>query len=95
MLKLISLGVFSFSIDLEVGHGQLVAVVGHVGAGKSSLVSALLGEMNKVSGQVTVNVRTSRVFQSAYGEHACIPEAEPNLRAWRLFIFQAHGVLFL
>lgn len=45
------------SINLEVGHGQLVAVVGHVGSGKSSLVSAMLGEMNKKEGRVTVNVR--------------------------------------
>ena len=45
-----------FSMNLQVGHGQLVAVVGHVGAGKSSLVSALLGEMNKTEGRVVVNV---------------------------------------
>ena len=36
-----------------------MAVVGHVGAGKSSLVSALLGEMNKTEGRVVVNVRNT------------------------------------
>jgi len=34
-----------------------VAVVGNVGAGKSSLVSAILGEMSKDSGSVNVDVR--------------------------------------
>lgn len=33
-----------------------MAVVGHVGSGKSSLLSALLGEMDKVEGTVSVKV---------------------------------------
>ncbi|GAA6005323.1 hypothetical protein JCM10207_002938 [Rhodosporidiobolus poonsookiae] len=41
-------------ITLSVKKGELIAVVGQVGAGKSSLLSAVLGEMNKVDGQVTV-----------------------------------------
>ena len=38
-------------------HGSLVAVVGSVGAGKSSLISAVLGEMEKLHGSVTVKVQ--------------------------------------
>ncbi|MEQ2184112.1 hypothetical protein GOODEAATRI_004572 [Goodea atripinnis] len=34
--------------------GSLVAVVGHVGCGKSSLISALLGDMEKMEGEVSV-----------------------------------------
>lgn len=34
-----------------------MAVVGPVGCGKSSLVSALLGEMEKLEGTVSVKVR--------------------------------------
>ena len=45
------------SINLEVAEGRLVAVVGTVGCGKSSLISAMLGEMDKVTG--TVNTRVS------------------------------------
>lgn len=45
------------SINLEVAEGRLVAVVGTVGCGKSSLISAILGEMDKVTG--TVNTRVS------------------------------------
>ena len=44
------------SIDVKVGEGQLVAVVGPVGCGKSSLIAAFLGEMEKVSGYVTLKV---------------------------------------
>jgi ABC-type branched-subunit amino acid transport system ATPase component len=32
-------------INMEVKEGQLVCIVGRVGSGKSSLLSALLGEM--------------------------------------------------
>jgi ABC-type hemin transport system ATPase subunit len=35
-----------------VGRGELVGVVGVVGAGKSSLLSALLGEMAALGGPV-------------------------------------------
>ena len=45
------------SIKLCVKEGSLVAVVGSVGSGKTSLLSALLGEMVKVKGQVKVKVR--------------------------------------
>ena len=50
---------FDCRIDLEIPKGKLVAVVGQVGAGKSSLVSAILGEMEKLEGTVTVQVATS------------------------------------
>ena len=46
-----------FSINFKASPGELVAVVGQVGAGKSSLISALLGEMNKVEGAVSLRVR--------------------------------------
>ena len=49
---------FEFSINLEVERGSLVAVVGQVGCGKSSLLSSFLGEMEKKHGTVIVNVRT-------------------------------------
>lgn len=39
-----------------IPEGSLVAVVGPVGSGKSSLLSALLGEMDKLEGTVVVQV---------------------------------------
>ena len=44
------------SLNLHIRPGQLVAVVGHVGSGKTSLLSALLGEMEVLSGTVSRNV---------------------------------------
>ena len=45
-----------FSINLKVKRGSLVGVVGIVGSGKSSLLSVLLGEMERDCGQVTIRV---------------------------------------
>ena len=47
---------FTCSINLHVKKGQLLAVVGPVGAGKTSLISAVLGEMQKISGTVAFKV---------------------------------------
>jgi len=44
---------------MQVPPGSLLAVVGAVGSGKSSLLSAMLGEMDKVKGKVKVKVRTN------------------------------------
>ncbi|XP_037804292.1 canalicular multispecific organic anion transporter 1-like isoform X2 [Penaeus monodon] len=60
------------NIDLEVGHRKLVAVVGSVGAGKSSLISALLGEMKKEAGRVVVNGRVAYVSQQAWLQNATL-----------------------
>lgn len=53
-------GFLAPSLDIQVPKGALVAVVGPVGCGKSSLVSALLGEMEKLEGKVYVKVRGVR-----------------------------------
>jgi ABC-type multidrug transport system fused ATPase/permease subunit len=44
------------NINVKVKPGNLVAVVGPVGSGKSSLLSAVLGEMYKQSGFVNTTV---------------------------------------
>ena len=44
------------SISLTIKKGSLVAIVGQVGSGKSSLLSAMLGELHKSHGTVAVNV---------------------------------------
>lgn len=43
------------SINLKIQKGSLVAIVGHVGSGKSSLLSAILGEMECLEGKVCIN----------------------------------------
>lgn len=54
------------NINMKIKRGQLVAIVGKVGSGKSSLLQALLGEMNKLSGSVQVNASIAYVPQQAW-----------------------------
>uniref|UniRef100_A0A1I7YAB2 Multidrug resistance-associated protein 1-like n=1 Tax=Steinernema glaseri TaxID=37863 RepID=A0A1I7YAB2_9BILA len=53
-------------INISIPAGSLVAVVGTVGSGKSSLLNALLGEMDKLSGTVCVNGSVAYVPQQAW-----------------------------
>uniref|UniRef100_A0A914ELG9 Uncharacterized protein n=1 Tax=Acrobeloides nanus TaxID=290746 RepID=A0A914ELG9_9BILA len=53
-------------INLEVPSKNLIAVVGKVGCGKSSLLSSLLGEMQKIKGYVSVQGRLAYVPQQAW-----------------------------
>lgn len=48
-----------FSITLRLAEGSLVAVVGGVGSGKSSLLLSILGELHLETGHVSVNVSHS------------------------------------
>ncbi|KAF3420729.1 LOW QUALITY PROTEIN: hypothetical protein E2986_00606 [Frieseomelitta varia] len=55
-------------------HGQLIAVVGTVGSGKSSLLSALLGEMDKISGRVNTKGSIAYVSQQAWIQNASLQD---------------------
>ncbi|CAL1547665.1 unnamed protein product [Lymnaea stagnalis] len=61
-------------IDVSVSPGSLVAVVGTVGSGKSSLLSAMLGEMKKLKGKVTLKDRVAYVPQEAWIQNASLKE---------------------
>ncbi|XP_066521779.1 ATP-binding cassette sub-family C member 3 isoform X3 [Hoplias malabaricus] len=60
------------NINLLVPQGSLLAVVGPVGCGKSSLVSALLGEMEKMDGQISVRGSVAYVPQQAWIQNATV-----------------------
>ncbi|XP_077998555.1 ATP-binding cassette sub-family C member 9-like [Glandiceps talaboti] len=49
------------NINLQVPLGALYMVIGKVGSGKSSLLSAILGEMTTISGRVQFNRRQNNV----------------------------------
>lgn len=51
-------------LTLEVGRNELLAVIGTVGCGKSSLLSALAGDMRVTEGKVRMS--TSRAFCPQY-----------------------------
>ncbi|XP_033096645.1 ATP-binding cassette sub-family C member 9-like [Anneissia japonica] len=69
------------NINIEVPAGKLTMIVGQVGSGKSSLLSAILGEMSTVSGDVQFNSEKSGV---AYGAQ----------KAWLLNATLKDNVLF-
>uniref|UniRef100_A0AAQ6AM15 ATP-binding cassette, sub-family C (CFTR/MRP), member 3 n=1 Tax=Amphiprion ocellaris TaxID=80972 RepID=A0AAQ6AM15_AMPOC len=62
----------SVGINVMVPQGSLLAVVGHVGCGKSSLISALLGEMEKVEGDVSIRGSVAYVPQQAWIQNATL-----------------------
>ena len=55
-----------FDLDLEVREGELLGVAGPVGSGKSSLVSAIMGEMKNMGGEVRARGRMALVSQQAW-----------------------------
>ncbi|XP_018340398.1 PREDICTED: multidrug resistance-associated protein 1 isoform X2 [Trachymyrmex septentrionalis] len=62
------------NINLHVEQGQLIAIVGTVGSGKSSLLSALLGEMDKISGKVNTKGSIAYVSQQAWIQNATLQD---------------------
>jgi len=60
--------------SLKLSGPELVAVVGMVGSGKSSLVSALLGEMTKTQGKVRVNGSVAYVAQTPWILNASVKQ---------------------
>uniref|UniRef100_A0A673VWA1 Canalicular multispecific organic anion transporter 2-like n=1 Tax=Salmo trutta TaxID=8032 RepID=A0A673VWA1_SALTR len=60
------------NINLMVPQRSLLAVVGHVGCGKSSLVSALLGEMEKLEGHISIRGSVAYVPQQAWIQNATL-----------------------
>ncbi|KAF5902976.1 canalicular multispecific organic anion transporter 2 isoform X2, partial [Clarias magur] len=60
------------NINVMVPQGTVLAVVGHVGCGKTSLVSALLGEMEKQDGQISIKGSVAYVPQQAWIQNATL-----------------------
>lgn len=66
------------NINLRIPDGHLTAFVGRIGQGKSSLMSAIMGEMYKLHGSVTV-----------YGDLAYVPQ-----QAWIINATVRDNILF-
>ncbi|KAG2369151.1 ABC protein [Suillus spraguei] len=60
------------NVTMSIPRGQLVAVVGPVGSGKSSLLQGLIGEMRKVSGHVSFGGRVGYCPQTAWIQNATL-----------------------
>ncbi|XP_014250122.1 multidrug resistance-associated protein 1 isoform X2 [Cimex lectularius] len=62
------------NINIKIKPKSLVAVVGAVGSGKSSLLSAFLGEMEKISGRVNTKGTFAYVSQIAWIQNATLQD---------------------
>jgi len=60
------------NINIEVPKNNLVAIVGTVGSGKSSVIQAFLGEMEKISGSVNTVGKLAYVPQQAWIQNATV-----------------------
>ncbi|XP_016987828.1 multidrug resistance-associated protein 1 isoform X9 [Drosophila rhopaloa] len=60
------------NINIEVPKNSLVALVGTVGSGKSSVVQAFLGEMEKLAGVVNTVGKLAYVPQQAWIQNATV-----------------------
>ncbi|KNE67331.1 hypothetical protein AMAG_11802 [Allomyces macrogynus ATCC 38327] len=66
-------------LSLKVNRGEILAVIGDVGSGKSSLVAALLGQMNQTAGDPV----------KIYGSMSYVPQ-----EAWLLNFSLRENILF-
>ncbi|XP_071689887.1 ABC transporter C family member 10-like [Rutidosis leptorrhynchoides] len=62
------------NVNLEILTGQKVAICGEVGSGKSTLISAILGEVPSIKGTVQVNGKVAYVSQTAWIQTGTIRE---------------------
>lgn len=62
------------NINLAAHKGELCCIVGRVGAGKSSLLQSILGDLWKINGEVVVRGRIAYVAQQTWVMNASVKE---------------------
>lgn len=62
------------NIDLQIGRNELVAIIGSVGSGKSSLLGALAGDMRRTAGSVTFGSARAFCPQYAWIQNATVKQ---------------------
>uniref|UniRef100_A0AAR2L873 ABC-type glutathione-S-conjugate transporter n=1 Tax=Pygocentrus nattereri TaxID=42514 RepID=A0AAR2L873_PYGNA len=84
-------------INFQVPRGALVAVVGHVGSGKSSLLSAMLGETERRSGSVSIKGSVAYVPQQAWIQNATLQDnilfGREKRKSWYQRVLEACALL--
>ncbi|XP_077861532.1 ATP-binding cassette sub-family C member 5-like [Saccoglossus kowalevskii] len=63
-----------FDINLSVKKGQLIGICGGVGSGKSSIISAILSQMQLISGSVSIDGNMAYVSQQPWIFNATFKE---------------------
>ncbi|KAG0219662.1 Canalicular multispecific organic anion transporter 2, partial [Actinomortierella wolfii] len=84
------------NISLTFRQGSLTAIVGRVGQGKSSLLSAILGEMYKLEGSISLYGSVAYVPQQAWIIHGTVRDnilfGKPFNQAKYDYIIHAAGL---
>eukprot|EP00026_Physarum_polycephalum_P000601 Phypoly_transcript_00602.p1 GENE.Phypoly_transcript_00602~~Phypoly_transcript_00602.p1 ORF type:complete len:1161 (-),score=124.31 Phypoly_transcript_00602:13-3495(-) len=62
------------ALNLRINPGELVAIVGNSGSGKTSFLTAILGELYFASGRMTVNGSVAYVQQEPWIQNASLRE---------------------
>ena len=73
-------------MEFSVGRNELIAVIGGVGSGKSSLLAALAGDMRRTNGTVTMGATRAFCPQYAWIQNTSVKEnilfGKPYDRKW-------------
>ncbi|XP_013404196.1 multidrug resistance-associated protein 1-like [Lingula anatina] len=75
-------------LNFEIPPGSLVAVVGQVGSGKSSLRNALLGDMECLSGNINVTGSVAFVPQQAWIQNKTVKENIQFGKQWNQSLYR-------
>ncbi|KAI9845483.1 MAG: hypothetical protein M1837_004821 [Sclerophora amabilis] len=62
------------NMDFQIGRKELVAVIGGVGSGKSSLLAALAGDMRRLNGELVMGASRAFCPQYAWIQNATVKE---------------------
>ena len=82
------------NIDLKIPRGQLVAVVGAVGSGKTSLLQGLIGDMRKTEGSVRFGGSVAYCSQIAWIQVGYLSPCGDGQRAELLYRMQQSVITF-
>uniref|UniRef100_A0A668W0G6 ATP-binding cassette, sub-family C (CFTR/MRP), member 8 n=1 Tax=Oreochromis aureus TaxID=47969 RepID=A0A668W0G6_OREAU len=82
------------NVDIKIPFGKLTMIVGQVGCGKSSLLLAALGEMQRVSGTVTWNSPTDKDAAGDGDIRKRGPVAYASQKAWLLNATVVENITF-
>lgn len=62
------------NINLKIKKGELIAIIGPVGSGKSSLLNGLVGEMRKTAGDIIISQNLSYAPQTPWIMNATVQD---------------------
>jgi len=85
------------NVDMAIPRGQLVAIVGAVGSGKSSLLQGLIGEMKKTAGSVVFGGSVAYCPQTAWIQVSvsrCASSSEARILTFLSCRMRPYGRIF-